>query len=117
MRIFWLALGWLSVGLGAVGAVLPLLPTVPFLLLAAFSFARSSERFHSWLIEHPRFGPPIIDWRERGAIRRRVKWLASASILASFAIPAALGARPEVLAVQIVALAGVSLFIWTRPDT
>ena len=116
MRIFWLGLGWLSVGLGAIGAVLPLLPTVPFLLLAAFCFARSSERFHNWLITHPTFGPPIADWRKSGAIRRRVKWLATASILVSFAIPLALGARVEIVLIQAAALAAVSLFIWSRPE-
>ncbi len=117
MKIFWLCFGWLCVGLGAIGAFLPLLPTVPFLLLAAFCFARSSERVHTWLVEHPRFGPPIADWRRSGAIRRRVKWLASASILVSFAIPALLGVKPMILAVQAVALTAVAIFIWTRPDS
>lgn len=116
MKIFWLGFGWLCVGLGAIGAFLPLLPTVPFLLLAAFCFARSSERVHKWLIEHPRFGPPIADWRRNGAIRRRVKWISTASIIVSFAIPALMGVKPVILAVQAVALICVSVFIWTRPE-
>jgi len=116
MRILWLGFGWLCVGLGAIGAFLPLLPTVPFLLLAAFCFARSSERVHQWLIEHPRFGPPIADWRRNGAIRRQVKWISTASIVASFAIPALMGVKPAILAVQAVALICVSVFIWTRPE-
>lgn len=116
MRLFFLSLGWLSVGLGAIGMLLPLLPTVPFLLLAAFCFARSSERFHLWLIEHPRFGQPIADWRESGAIRRHVKWLATASMVVSFAIPLSLGASTTVLSVQAVALTCVAFFIWTRPE-
>lgn len=49
-KIFWIVLGCIGVGLGAVGAVLPLLPTFPFLLLAAFSFAKSSERLHTWFV-------------------------------------------------------------------
>lgn len=116
MRIFWLGFGWLCVGLGAIGAFLPLLPTVPFLLLAAFCFARSSERVHQWLIEHPKFGPPIADWRRNGAIRRRVKWISTASIIVSFAIPALMGVKPAILAVQAIALICVSVFIWTRPE-
>ena len=76
--------GFLAVGLGAVGIVLPLLPTTPFLLLAAFCFARSSERLHDWLINHPTFGPPILDWRDRGAIGRKAKILATASVGAAF---------------------------------
>ena len=116
MRIFWLGCGWICVGLGAIGAVLPLLPTVPFLLLAAFCFARSSEKVHRWLVEHPKLGPPIADWQSSGSIRRKVKWMATASIIVSFAIPALMGVRPMVLAIQAVALICVSLFIWTRPE-
>lgn len=116
MRILWLGFGWLCVGLGTIGAFLPLLPTVPFLLLAAFCFARSSEKVHRWLIEHPKFGPPIADWQKSGAIRRRVKWMATASIIVSFAIPALMGVRPMILAIQAVALICVSVFIWTRPE-
>jgi uncharacterized membrane protein YbaN (DUF454 family) len=116
VKYFWLALGWLCVGLGAIGAVLPLLPTVPFLLLAAICFARSSERVHQWLITHPRFGPPIQDWQRSGAIRRRVKWYATISIAISFAIPLSLGAAEWVLAIQALALCSVSVFIWSRPE-
>jgi uncharacterized membrane protein YbaN (DUF454 family) len=116
MRIFWLGFGWICVGLGAIGAVLPLLPTVPFLLLAAFCFARSSEKVDRWLVEHPKLGPPIADWQSSGSIRRKVKWMATASIIVSFAIPALMGVRPMVLAIQAVALICVSVFIWTRPE-
>jgi uncharacterized membrane protein YbaN (DUF454 family) len=116
MRIFWFSLGITSLALGVVGAFLPLLPTVPFLLLAAFGFARSSETVHDWLIDHPRLGPPIQDWRANGAIRRRVKWLASVSILAAFVLSLALGVAPWVLGVQALVLICVSVFIWTRPE-
>ena len=103
-------------GLGIVGAALPLLPTVPFLLLAAFCFARSSPRVHRWLVEHPKFGPPIADWRRSGAIRRKVKWYATVSILVGFSIPLMIGVRAEILAIQAVVLSAVALFIWTRPE-
>jgi uncharacterized membrane protein YbaN (DUF454 family) len=105
------------VGLGAVGAVLPLLPTVPFLLLAAFCFARSSERLHGWLISHPRFGPSITAWNDRGAISLMAKRLATVSILATFTFSLLLGLRPVVLGIQAVTLGLVSLFIWTRPNS
>lgn len=94
---------------------LPLLPTVPFLLLAAFCFARSSERLHLWLLAHPRLGEPIRDWQERGAVGRRAKWLATASIAVTFGVSVALGLAVWVLAVQALVLLGVALFIWTRP--
>lgn len=116
MRAVYFVIGWICVGLGLLGAALPLLPTVPFLLLAAVCFARSSPAVHDWLVEHPRLGPPIRDWRRDGAISRPAKRLAMLSILASFAIPLALGAPGWVLAIQLVALACVSVFILTRPD-
>lgn len=116
MRWLWAALGLLALGLGAIGIFLPLLPTVPFLLLAAFFFARSSERLHNWLLTHRVFGPPIENWNRSGAISRRAKIAASLSILAAFGLSLALGVRPMILGVQAVVLIAVSLFIWTRPE-
>jgi len=116
MRLLWLILGLTSVALGMVGAVLPLLPTVPFMLLAAFFFARSSERLHNWLLTHPTFGPSIMDWQESGAIRRRVKWIASVSIVAAFGLSLAMGVRPTILLIQAATLCAVAVFIWTRPE-
>lgn len=57
VRVVLLGVGWLAIVLGVLGIFLPLLPTTPFLLLAAGCFARSSERFYQWLVEHPRLGP------------------------------------------------------------
>lgn len=116
MRWIWAALGLLSLGLALVGIVLPLLPTVPFLLLSAFCFARSSERLHSWLLGHRIFGPPIERWNLSGAITRKAKLVATASMLAVFALSIAIGLRPVLLAVQGVVLICVALFIWTRPE-
>jgi uncharacterized membrane protein YbaN (DUF454 family) len=116
MRIFLLLVGWLSVLLGVIGMALPLLPTVPFLLLAAACFARSSERFHDWLTGHPKLGPPIANWRESRAISRPAKRLAMLSIAASFGISLALGVAAWALAVQTVTLLTVTAFILTRPD-
>jgi uncharacterized membrane protein YbaN (DUF454 family) len=76
MRPLYLAGGIISVALGAIGAVLPLLPTVPFLLLAVFFFARSNPAWEQKILDHPHWGPQIRDWRERRAIPRRAKIMA-----------------------------------------
>ena len=68
VRIGYLLLGFLSLALGGVGVFVPLLPTVPFVILAAFCFARSSPSLERWLVEHRTFGPHIAAWRSRGAI-------------------------------------------------
>lgn len=116
IRSFWAVLGTVSLFLGAVGIPLPLLPTVPFLLLSAFCFARSSPRVHEWLMQHPVFGPPIHDWQRSGAIGRRAKLLATVSIVVVFGISLVLGLAVWVLGVQAAVLSLVLLFIWTRPE-
>lgn len=115
MRSIWIIAGLVSTALGVIGAVLPLLPTAPFLLLAAACFARGSARLHDWLTTHPRFGPPIADWRDGGAISPASKRAAMIAIGLSFAIPLALGAPGWVVAVQATALGAVAGFILTRP--
>lgn len=72
-RILLLILGWLSLITGIIGAFLPLLPTTPLVLLAAWCFSKSSERFHTWLIEHKYFGPIVRDWQSADGIPRRAR--------------------------------------------
>jgi uncharacterized membrane protein YbaN (DUF454 family) len=81
LRWLLLAAGFLFVGLAALGAVLPVLPTVPFLLVAAACFARSSDRFHRWLLENRLFGPMIRDWRETRSMPLRAKVVAIAMVV------------------------------------
>jgi hypothetical protein len=114
-RPFWFVLGILSLLAGAAGVVLPLVPATPFLLLAAYSFARSSPRLHGWLLGHPRFGPVITDWQAHGAIAGNVKVTAVAVILATFGGSILFGVPGWILAVQAVVLTAVSIFILTRP--
>lgn len=116
MRFLYAFLGLICVGLAVIGIVLPLLPTVPFLLLAALLFANSSERLHDWIISHSLFGPMIDDWRSHGAIRPGAKKAATLSIAAVFGLSLAFGAPGYVLGIQAVVLSCVLIFIWTRPN-
>ncbi|WP_171132671.1 MULTISPECIES: YbaN family protein [unclassified Ruegeria] len=116
MHYLWAALGLLCVALAMIGVVLPLLPTVPFLLLAAFFFARSSTRLHTWLITHKTFGPMIVDWQQSGAIRPAAKKAATLSVVAVFGFSVLLSVPTHVLVIQVITLAGVMIFIWTRPS-
>lgn len=76
MRRLYLAGGIFAVALGAIGAVLPLMPTVPFLLLAVYCFARSNPQWERRILDHPTWGPQVRDWRERRAISRKAKTMA-----------------------------------------
>lgn len=116
IRLFWLFGGLLSLATGIVGIVVPLLPTTPFVLLAAYCFARSSPRLHGWLADHPRFGPAIRDWDRNGAIHPRAKRLAVGMMAATFALSLILGLKWWVLLIQAVTLGGGATFVLTRPD-
>jgi len=116
IRLIWLLLGLVSIALGMAGVFLPLLPTTPFLLLAAFCFARSSPRLHDWLVSHRHFGPLIDNWRRHGSIDRRTKRVALVVIAATLALSVGLDVAPWILVVQAVVLSAVAVFLLTRPD-
>lgn len=116
MRGLWLALGGVFLALGLLGVVLPVLPTTPFLLLAAGCFARSSPRLHRWLLGHPAFGPPIRNWEENGAISRRAKRLAVGSMAAVWGLSLLVGLPWSALVVQTVLIGIGAAFVLTRPD-
>ncbi len=115
MRLLWLAFGLLALALGLLGAVLPLLPTTPFLLLAVWAFARSHPGLHAWLLNHPQLGPMIHNWHAHGVISRRAKVMAMFAIAATLSISLVMGVRGYILLVQCVVLAGVSVFLLSRP--
>lgn len=114
-RPLYKAAGFLSLALGAVGVVLPLLPTVPFVILAAFCFARGSPELERRLLEHPKFGHHIRNWRERGAISRKGKLAA----LLAFGFSATMGLLfapwPWLLAPLLAAVIGGGWML-TRPE-
>jgi len=114
-RAAWQVLGLAATGCGFIGAFLPLVPTTPFLLLAAFAFARSSPGLHRWLLTHPRLGPPLRNWQRHGAIDRRSKALAILVMGAALAGSMLLGLPAWLFATQAVVLGVVAAFILSRP--
>ena len=116
LRAVWLAVGLGAVLLAALGVVLPLLPTTPFLLVAVYAFARSSDRWHAWLRTHRVFGPIVSDWRRYRAIDRRAKIVGVASMAGVFGVSLAVGAGPVMLAVQAVVLTAAAAFVLSRPS-
>lgn len=112
----WLALGLISVGLGFAGVVLPILPTTPFLILAAFAFSKSSPRLRHWLVTHPVFGGPIRDWEDKGAIRPRYKILACTAMGLVLGISLLSGVDGLIVMIQVIALGGAAGFILSRPN-
>ena len=117
LRGVYLVLGLAFVALGFVGAFLPVLPTTPFLILAVACFARSSKRLESWLLEHPRFGSTLRDWRERGAVPRKAKMMALGGSSVGFVL-FWLGSNPGPLlmgAVAALMLTGL-VYVFSRPS-
>ncbi len=115
LRKVYLAAGVVSLLLGAVGVLLPLLPTVPFMILAAYCFGRSDPRIERWLLEHRHFGPAIRQWRERGAISRKGKTAATLAFAVSIALALILAPFPWALAPVAAALVA-GAWIWSRPE-
>ena len=114
-RIALILIGFVSLALGALGVFLPLLPTTPFVLVAAIAFAKSSDRLHQWLVDHDIFGPLIADWREHGAISRRTKVISVLSMIAILVISTLLAMPTHVIVIQAIVLSCSAVFILTRP--
>ena len=115
-RGVYLALALVSLLLGIVGAFLPVLPTTPFVLLAAWAAARSSPRLLNWLETHTVFAPMIRDWRRGGVVSRRANWMASVMMAASGAY-LLWSTHPRWAAwLAIVCMTCVAAWLWRRPE-
>ncbi len=114
-RAVYLCLGLVMVGLGIIGAILPLMPTTIFLILAAWFFSRSSPRLEAYLM-NSRFGGPLRDWRENGAISRKSKMLALTGMSVGYAV-FLIASKPSVfLAIAVGAsILACAAYVVSRP--
>lgn len=115
MRRFYFMAGIASIGMGIVGVALPLLPTVPFLILAAWCFGKSNPEWEQRLLDHPRFGPHIHSWRTSGAVAPAGKYGATVAFGASIAMGFAFLEWPWTMVPVAIAVLVLG-WIWTRPD-
>lgn len=116
LRPFFFLLGLVLTGVGIVGVIAPGWPGTVFLILAAGCFARSSPKLEAWLVNHPRYGPTVVAWREHGAIPRRIKFVAIGSMMVSFVIVLFAHMEPVWVWVIGLSLLGSALFVGTRPE-
>lgn len=114
-RIILIIIGWLSVALGTLGVFLPLLPTTPFILLAGWCFARSSPRFHHWLLYRSWFGGYLRHWQQYRAMPPGAKPRAVMMILLTFAISLWLVNLTWVRILLLIVLACLLIFMWRIP--
>ena len=110
-RALLLAAGFLSLGLGVLGIFLPLLPTTPLVLLAAFFFARGSERAHKWLLGHRVFGPTVREWEEHRRIPQRAKRVSIVLVIVAFTVSALLAPR-SIYLYSILIISGTALVVF-----
>ena len=111
VRAVLLVLGTLALGLGIIGLLLPVVPTVPFLLLAAACYARASERFYRMLLHNRYFGPPLREWRRYGSIPWRTKLIAIFVLLLSLSASIVFFVRPPI-AKLVLAILGITVAIY-----
>jgi uncharacterized membrane protein YbaN (DUF454 family) len=114
-RHAYLAAGLVSVALAVIGIALPIMPTVPFLVLAAFCFARSNPAWEARLLDHPHYGPSLRAWRERRAIGRPAKLAAVGAMTVGAAVTWFTLGAPWIY-VSLAVLAGAGSWIWTRAE-
>ena len=116
LRYVLLVVAWASLILGLIGLVTPVLPTVPFIILASWAGMRSSRRVHDYLESHRVFGPILRDWREHGAVRRRTKAVATLSMVIGAAVLWWMSPTPWIAASVSALMACVAIWLWLRPE-
>jgi uncharacterized membrane protein YbaN (DUF454 family) len=114
--LLWRLIAVFALLVGLVGVLLPVMPTVPFILLAAWAGGHGWPELEQYLLSHAHFGQPIRDWRERGAISRRAKWLATVMMSGSLLM---IWLTPLLVWVKLgltVTISCVLIWMWSRPE-
>jgi uncharacterized protein len=116
-RTIFFVLGWISMALGLIGIFVPIMPTTPFAILAAYLFSKSSERWHQWILNTPKLGPLVKKWEESRVIELKAKLISTFMILLLFSYTLVF-VQVDYWIKGIVLISGIAvlLFIWTRPS-
>ncbi len=116
-RWVWFAIGWVAVGLGSLGIIVPGLPTTVFFIVAASCFARSSPRFERWVLDLPRVGPMVRDYRAGLGMPRRAKQWAVAMIVLFAGLSTVLALDAPLVAATIAVLGAIGIWyvVWRVP--
>lgn len=118
MRIlFWRSLVIIFVVLGFIGAVLPGMPTTVFLILAAWAASKGWPQMDAWLLNHPKYGSTLRNWRENGTVPRKAKWFATIMMSISGMLMLLTTAPFMVKVFTDLTMLIVAIWLWIRPET
>ena len=116
-RLIWRSIALVALLLGLVGVLVPLLPTAPFVLVAAWAAGHGWPALERWLLDHPRLGPPLRQWRDRGSVPRGAKCLATLAMAGSGLMLLLMPQPAWLKAGVLVGMVAVAVWLWRRPET
>ncbi|MEH1710361.1 YbaN family protein [Acinetobacter pittii] len=114
--LFWRSLVVIFITLGIIGAILPGMPTTVFLILAAWAASKGWPQMDDWLLNHPKYGPTLRDWRANGTVPRKAKWIASIMMAISGLIMLFTSAPLWVMVFTDTIMFIVAVWLWLRPE-
>lgn len=116
-KFLFLILGWVCFGLGAIGIILPGLPTTPFILVSLWAFSKSSRKLHQWLLSHPNFGQTLQNWEQGQIIPRKAKYTALLMIsLSSLYLVMFSNINRYAVGIAVMAMLAALTYIFSRPS-
>lgn len=116
-KMFWNCLGFLSLGMAYIGVVTPGIPYSPFVVFAAYCFAKSSPRMHAWIMNHKTFGPFITNWNQKRVFPLKLKFFMLASMSVSLLIMFFTGVKPIGIISTAIFMGLVACWAWRFPGS